>query len=131
LKELQKLMRIQSLRCHALYNHGATRLSVIPIHASRSQALRYLSIRWGMELPDAVVIVGESGDSDYEELFGGLHKTIILKGGFNTPANRIHTVRRYPLQDVVALDSSNIIGIEGFSSGDIRSAMQQLGIPTQ
>uniref|UniRef100_K3XV68 Sucrose-phosphate synthase n=1 Tax=Setaria italica TaxID=4555 RepID=K3XV68_SETIT len=40
LKELQKLMRIQSLRCHALYNHGATRLSVIPIHASRSQALR-------------------------------------------------------------------------------------------
>nr|CAB3468528.1 unnamed protein product [Digitaria exilis] len=116
LKELQKLMRIQSLRCHALYNHGAT---------------RYLSIRWGIELPDAVVIVGETGDSDYEELFGGLHKTIILKGGFNTPANRIHTVRRYPLQDVVALDSSNIIGIEGFSSGDIRSAMQQLGIPAQ
>ncbi|KAG0515303.1 hypothetical protein BDA96_10G266600 [Sorghum bicolor] len=131
LKELQKLMRIQSLRCHALYNHGATRLSVIPIHASRSQALRYLSIRWGIELPDAVVIVGETGDSDYEELFGGLHKTVILKGGFNTPANRIHTVRRYPLQDVVALDSSNIIGIEGFSTGDIRSAMQQLGIPTQ
>jgi len=92
---------------------------------------RYLSIRWGMELPDAIVIVGESGDSDYEELFGGLHKTIILKGGFHTPANRIHTVRRYPLQDVVALDSSNIIEIEGFSSVDIRSAMQQLGIPTQ
>ncbi|XP_062229380.1 probable sucrose-phosphate synthase 3 isoform X3 [Phragmites australis] len=130
LKELQKLMRIQSLRCHALYNHGATRLSVIPIHASRSQALRYLSIRWGIELPDAVVIVGETGDSDYEELFGGLHKTVILKGGFNTPANRIHTVRRYPLQDVVSLDSSNIIGIEGCSTGDIRSALQQL-IPTQ
>lgn len=92
---------------------------------------RYLSIRWAIELPDAVVIVGETGDSDYEELFGGLHKTVILKGGFNTPANRIHTVRRYPLQDVVALDSSNIIGIEGFSTGDIRSAMQQLGIPTQ
>ncbi|VAI93291.1 unnamed protein product [Triticum turgidum subsp. durum] len=44
LKELQKLMRIQSLRCHALYNHSATRLSVIPIHASRSQALRFSSI---------------------------------------------------------------------------------------
>uniref|UniRef100_A0A0A8XTH7 Sucrose phosphatase-like domain-containing protein n=1 Tax=Arundo donax TaxID=35708 RepID=A0A0A8XTH7_ARUDO len=129
LKELQKFMRIQSLRCHALYNHGATKLSVIPIHASRSQALRYLSILWGIELPDAVVIVGETGDSDYEELFGGLHRTV--KGGFNTPANRIHTVRRYPLQDVVALDSSNIIGIEGCSTGDLRSALQQLGIPTQ
>jgi sucrose-phosphate synthase len=41
LKELRKLMRIQSLRCNALYNHSATRLSVVPIHASRSQALRF------------------------------------------------------------------------------------------
>lgn len=90
-----------------------------------------MSIRWGIELPDAVVIVGETGDSDYEELFGGLHKTAILKGGFNTPANRIHTVRRYPLQDVVALDSSNIIGIEGCSTSDMRSALHQLGMPTQ
>jgi sucrose-phosphate synthase len=44
LKELQKLMRVQSLRCHALYNHSATRLSVIPIHASRSQAIRFFSV---------------------------------------------------------------------------------------
>ncbi|KAF0904030.1 hypothetical protein E2562_031547 [Oryza meyeriana var. granulata] len=131
LKELQKLMRIQSLRCHALYNHGATRLSVIPIHASRSKALRYLSVRWGIELPNVVVLVGETGDSDYEELFGGLHKTVILKGEFNTPANRIHTVRRYPLQDVVALDSSNITGIEGYGTDDMRSALKQLCIRTQ
>ena len=44
LKELQKLMRVQSLRCHALYNHSASRLSVIPIHASRSQAIRFVSV---------------------------------------------------------------------------------------
>ncbi|KAG8075158.1 hypothetical protein GUJ93_ZPchr0006g42472 [Zizania palustris] len=131
LKELQKLMRVQSLRCHPLYNHSASRLSVIPIHASRSKALRYLSVRWGIELPNVVVLVGETGDSDYEELFGGLHKTVILKGEFNTPANRIHTVRRYPLQDVVALDSSNIIGIDGCSADDMRSALKQLGITTQ
>jgi hypothetical protein len=35
-------MRIQSLRCNALYNHSATRLSVTPIHASRSQAIRFV-----------------------------------------------------------------------------------------
>ncbi|KAF2927778.1 probable sucrose-phosphate synthase 3 isoform X2 [Oryza sativa Japonica Group] len=131
LKELQKLMRIQSLRCHALYNHGATRLSVIPIHASRSKALRYLSVRWGIELQNVVVLVGETGDSDYEELFGGLHKTVILKGEFNTSANRIHSVRRYPLQDVVALDSPNIIGIEGYGTDDMRSALKQLDIRAQ
>ncbi|CAM0909260.1 unnamed protein product [Alopecurus aequalis] len=131
LKELQKLMRVQSLRCHALYNHSATRLSVIPIHASRSQAIRYLSVRWGIELPNVAILVGESGDSDYEELFGGLHKTVVLKGEFNTPANRIHTVRRYPLQDVVALDCSNIVGVEGCSADDMRSTLERLGIPAK
>ncbi|KAM3214946.1 hypothetical protein ACQJBY_067096 [Aegilops geniculata] len=131
LKELQKLMRIQSLRCHALYNHSATRLSVIPIHASRSQALRYLSVRWGIELRNVVILVGESGDSDYEELFGGLHKTIVLKGEFNTPANRIHTVRRYPLQDVIALDCSNIIGVEGCSTDVLTPTLKTLGVPTK
>ncbi|KAG2649025.1 hypothetical protein PVAP13_1NG081500 [Panicum virgatum] len=131
LKELRKLMRIQSLRCNALYNHSATRLSVVPIHASRSQALRYLCIRWGIEVPNVAVLVGESGDSDYEELLGGLHRTIILKGEFNIPSNRIHTVRRYPLQDVVALDSSNIINVEGYSTDDLKSALQQMGMLTQ
>ncbi|XP_048538024.1 probable sucrose-phosphate synthase 2 [Triticum urartu] len=131
LKELRKLMRIQSLRCNALYNHSATRLSVTPIHASRSQAIRYLFVRWGIELPNIVVMVGESGDSDYEELLGGLHRTIILKGDFNIAANRIHTVRRYPLQDVVALDSSNIIEVQGCTTEDIKSALRQIGVPTQ
>ncbi|KAK8461570.1 hypothetical protein SEVIR_1G059500v4 [Setaria viridis] len=131
LKELRKLMRIQSLRCNALYNHSATRLSVVPIHASRSQALRYLCLRWGIEVPNVAVLVGESGDSDYEELLGGLHRTVILKGEFNIPVNRIHTVRRYPLQDVVALDSSNIIGVEGYTTDDLRFALQQMGILTQ
>jgi sucrose-phosphate synthase len=92
---------------------------------------RYLSVRWGIELPNVAVFVGESGDSDYEELLGGLHRTVILNGEFNMPANRIHTVRRYPLQDVVALDSSNIIGIEGFSTNDVKSALQQMGVLRQ
>jgi sucrose-phosphate synthase len=90
-----------------------------------------LCIRWGIEVPNVAVLVGESGDSDYEELLGGLHRTIILKGEFNIPLNRIHTVRRYPLQDVVALDSSNIIGVEGYSTDDLKSALQQMSILTQ
>lgn len=79
-------------------------------------------------MPNVAVLVGESGDSDYEELLGGLHRTVILKGEFNIAANRIHTVRRYPLQDVVALDSSNIIGVDGYTTDDLRSALQQMGI---
>jgi len=34
-------MRIQALRCHVIYSHGGTKLHVIPVLASRSQALRY------------------------------------------------------------------------------------------
>lgn len=79
-------------------------------------------------MPNVAVLVGESGDSDYEELLGGLHRTVILKGEFNIAANRIHTVRRYPLQDVVALDSSNIIGVDGYTTDDLRSALQQMGM---
>lgn len=34
-------MRIQALRCHVIYKWSGTRLHVIPVLASRSQALRY------------------------------------------------------------------------------------------
>lgn len=34
-------MRIQALRCHILHSHDGTKLHVIPVLASRSQALRY------------------------------------------------------------------------------------------
>jgi hypothetical protein len=40
-KELRKVMRIQALRCHVIYCQNGTKLNVIPVLASRSQALRY------------------------------------------------------------------------------------------
>lgn len=41
-KELRKLMRIQALRCHVVCCQNGNRLNVIPVLASRSQALRYV-----------------------------------------------------------------------------------------
>lgn len=38
------MMRIQGLRCHAIYCQNGARLNVIPVLASRSQALRYADI---------------------------------------------------------------------------------------
>jgi sucrose-phosphate synthase len=35
------------------------------------------------------------------------------------------------LQDVVALDSSNIISVEGYSTDDLKSALQQMGMLMQ
>lgn len=126
-KELRKLMRIHALRCHVIYCQNGTKLNVIPIMASRSQALRYLYVRWGVDLSNIVVFVGESGDTDYEGLLGGVHKTVILKGV--CASNQLHANRTYPLTDVVPFDSPNIVQMtEECSGSDIRSSLEKVGV---
>ncbi|XP_048323517.2 probable sucrose-phosphate synthase 1 isoform X2 [Ziziphus jujuba] len=128
-KELRKLLRIQALRCHVIYCQNGTRLNVIPVLASRSQALRYLNVRWGVEISKMVVIVGECGDTDYEGLLGGLHKSVILKGVSSSAMNQLHANRNYPLSDVMPLDSPNIVHTaEGCTSDDIRASLERLGL---
>ncbi|PON42727.1 Sucrose phosphate synthase [Parasponia andersonii] len=127
-KELRKLLRIQALRCHVIYCQNGTRLNVIPVLASRSQALRYLYVRWGVELSKMVVFVGECGDTDYEELLGGVHKSVILKGVCSSAISQ-HANRSYPLADVMPLDSPNIVQTaKDCGSDDIRSSLEKLGV---
>ncbi|KAB2024883.1 hypothetical protein ES319_D06G116300v1 [Gossypium barbadense] len=126
-KELRKLMRIQALRCNVIYCQNGTILNVIPVLASRAQALRYLYIRWGMELSGIVVFAGECGDTDYEGLLRGVHKTVILKGIGNT-ALKLHSNRTYPLDHVLPFDSPNIHHAEGCSNEEIRSSLRKLQV---
>lgn len=76
------------------------------------------------------VFVGESGDTDYEGLLGGVHKSVILKGSFNTAPSEVHSARSYPLTDVVAFDNPNnsILHIHGYVASDIKFALGKLGI---
>ncbi|KAG2578040.1 hypothetical protein PVAP13_6NG190500 [Panicum virgatum] len=127
-KEIRRTMRIQALRCHVLYSHDGSKLNVIPVLASRSQALRYLYIRWGVELSNMTVVVGESGDTDYESLLGGVHKTIILKGSFNAVPNQVHAARSYSLQDVVSFEKPGLASVEGYGPDNLKSALQKFGI---
>ncbi|XP_030954646.1 probable sucrose-phosphate synthase 1 isoform X1 [Quercus lobata] len=127
-KELRKLLRIQALRCHVVYCQNGTRLNVIPVLASRSQALRYLYIRWGVELSKMVVFVGECGDTDYEGLLVGLHASVILKGVCSSATNQLHANRTYPLSDVLPSESPNIVQTnEESGSDDIRASLEKLG----
>ncbi|XWS17834.1 hypothetical protein CRYUN_Cryun33cG0102300 [Craigia yunnanensis] len=126
-KEIQKLMRIQALRCHVIYCQNGTTLNVIPVLASRAQALRYLYIRWGMELSNVIVFAGECGDTDYEDLLGGVHKTVILKGIGNN-ALKLHSNRSYPLEHVLPFDSPNIVQAEGCCNEDVRASLRKLGV---
>ncbi|KAJ6372677.1 hypothetical protein OIU76_027070 [Salix suchowensis] len=108
-KELRKVLRIQALRGHAIYCQNGTRINVIPVLASRSQALRYLYVRWGVELANMVVFVGECGDTDYEGLLGGLHKSVILKGVCSSACSQVHANQSYPLSDIMPSESPNVV----------------------
>ncbi|EFJ29627.1 sucrose phosphate synthase [Selaginella moellendorffii] len=78
--EYRRLLRMRGLRCHIIYCLNTTKLHIVPLLASRSQAIRYLFVRWGMDIGNTVVFVGETGDSDYEQLLSGIHKIIVLTG---------------------------------------------------
>ncbi|CAA7039067.1 unnamed protein product [Microthlaspi erraticum] len=127
MKELRKLMRIQALRCNVVYCQSGARLNVIPVLASRSQALRYLLVRWSIDLSNMVVFVGESGDTDYEGLLGGIHKTVILKG-VASDLRQLHGNRSYSMEDVIPVNSPNITEAEECSRDAIKAALEKLGI---
>ncbi|TYI17056.1 hypothetical protein ES332_A08G298600v1 [Gossypium tomentosum] len=126
-KELRKLMRVQALRCHVIYCQNGTTLNVIPVLASRAQALRYLYIRWVLELSNVITFVGECGDTDYEGLLGGVHKTVILKGIGNN-ALKLHSNRSYPLEHVLPFNSPNIVQAKGCCNEDVRASLQNIGV---
>ncbi|XP_078430712.1 putative sucrose-phosphate synthase 1 [Wolffia australiana] len=98
-REMRKLLRTQALRCHVLYSHDGSKLQAIPVLASRSQALRYLYVRWGVELAKMVVFVGEGGSTDYQGMIYGSHKTVIMRG----------VCSGHAMEDAVAFDSPNIV----------------------
>ncbi|KAL2243638.1 probable sucrose-phosphate synthase 1 [Sesamum indicum] len=128
-KEVRKLMRIQALRCHVVYCQNGSKINVIPVLASRSQALRYLYLRWGMDLSKVVVFVGESGDTDYEGLLGGVHKSVVLTGVCSSASSQLHANRSYPLSDVIYSDSPNIVRTsEECSSSDLRVLLEDQGV---
>ncbi|XP_071698695.1 probable sucrose-phosphate synthase 1 [Rutidosis leptorrhynchoides] len=124
-KDLREFLRKQTLRCQAIYCQNGTKLNVIPMVASRAQALRYLYVRWGMSLPNTIVIVGDYGDTDYECLRGGIHKTLVIKGVCNE-ARKLHNNRSYPLEHVVTVDSSTVVQIEECSKNQVSEAMTKL-----
>ena len=71
-----------------------------------------------------VVFVGECGDTDYEGLLGGVHKTVILKG-VCVDARKLHSNRNYPLEHVVPSDSPNLVESEGYNT---REKFVKLGV---
>ena len=91
---------------------------------------RYLSVRWGIDLSKVVVFVGEKGDTDYEDLLIGLHKTIILRGSVECGSEKLlRSEDSFKREDVVPQDSPNITFTEGsYEAHDISAALEAMGV---
>lgn len=126
--DLRQRLRMRGFRCNLVFTHAASKLNVIPLFASRAQALRYLSVKWGIDLSKMCVFVGELGDTDYEELLVGLHKTIILRGCVEyTSETHLRSADSFKKEDVVPRDSPSIVIAEGYEAHDISTALETLG----
>ncbi|CAL4972450.1 unnamed protein product [Urochloa decumbens] len=116
--EMRERLRMRGLRCHIIYCRNSTRLQVVPLLASRSQALRYLFVRWGISVGNMYLITGEHGDTDLEEMLSGLHKTVILRGVTEKGSEALlRSSGSYQRTDVVPSESPLV----AYTSGDLKA----------
>ncbi|XP_065881439.1 sucrose-phosphate synthase 4 [Euphorbia lathyris] len=128
--DIRQRLRMRAFRCNLVYTRAASRLNVIPLFASRKQSLRYLSVRWGIDLSRVVVFVGERGDTDYYELLAGLNKTIIIRGsvGYGSEKN-LRGVDSFKREDIVPDKTPNLGFVdENYEVHDISVALEALGV---
>ncbi|KAG1363434.1 sucrose-phosphate synthase [Cocos nucifera] len=125
--DLRQKLRMRGLRCHLMYCRNLTRLQVIPLLASRSQALRYLFVRWGLNVVSMFVILGERGDTDHEELISGSHKAVIMKGVVEKGSEELlRTAGSYQKEDIVPGESPLIVYTNnGINSEEIMKALKE------
>lgn len=74
-----------------------------------------------------MTFVGENGDTDYEGLLGGMHKTVVLKGVCKD-VPKFYSNRTYPLEHVLPIDSPNIIHAQVCNKDGISAALRNVGV---
>jgi sucrose-phosphate synthase len=74
------------------------------------------------------VFIGEAGDTDYEGLHSGAHKTVILKGCVKAGSeNLLRSSGSYAREDVIPSSSAHIVCTENnYSTEEITKALNRL-----
>ncbi|CAA7400438.1 unnamed protein product [Spirodela intermedia] len=128
--ELRQKLRMRGFRCNLVYTCAATRLNVVPLFASRTQAMRYLWTRWGVDPAETAAFVGEKGDTDAEELRGGLHRTVVLGDVTENGGEALlRGEESYGGEDVVPSESPNVAAVPaGYGCPEIVAALASLGV---
>ncbi|MBW8363137.1 MAG: HAD-IIB family hydrolase [Rhizobium sp.] len=74
LRELKALLRQAGLHANLIHSHDVF-LDVLPVRASKGQAIRYLAYKWGLPLR-AFLVAGDSGN-DLEMLVGDTQAVVV------------------------------------------------------
>ncbi|KAG6523653.1 hypothetical protein ZIOFF_013518 [Zingiber officinale] len=123
---IRQRLRMRGFRCNLVYARAGTRLNVIPLFASRAFALRYLSMRWSIDLTKFLVIMGEKGDTDYEQLLPGIQKTVTVQGLVARGSERLlRDEDSYKKEDVVPSESHTVSLCESNIASEILCFIQQ------
>lgn len=73
------------------------------------------------------VVLGETGDTDYEELIAGTHKTLILKGVVKNGCEELLRSRgSYLKEDIVPEESPLIAYVNGTNAEEIANALTKV-----
>ena len=84
-------------------------------------------MRWRLNVANMYVILGQTGDTDYEELISGTHKTIIMKGVVAKGSEEKHRgPGSYQRDDVVPDKSPLVACITETSVEKIANALKEL-----
>jgi sucrose-phosphate synthase len=71
---------------------------------------RYFFARWNVDVAHMFVVVGETGDTDYEELLGGNHKTMVVKDVVQVGSeSKLRAPGNYDRSDIAPLEAPNVI----------------------
>ncbi|XP_042485775.1 probable sucrose-phosphate synthase 3 [Macadamia integrifolia] len=125
--DLRQKLRMRGLRCHPMYCRNSTRMHVVPLLASRAQAFRYLYVRWGLNVSNMCLILGEAGDTDYEEMISGTHRTVIMKGLVEKGSEELlRTTGSYLRDDIVPGESPFVIYTTGATPEEISNALKEV-----
>ncbi|KAL6139830.1 hypothetical protein ACLB2K_058131 [Fragaria x ananassa] len=105
--DLRQKLRMRGLRCHPMY----------------------LFVRWRLNVANMFMFLGERGDTDYEEMIAGTHKTIIMKGVVGKgPEELLRTSGSYVRDDIVPPKSPLVAIVNGQAptADEIVTALKQV-----
>lgn len=85
-------------------------------------------VRWRLNVANMNVILGESGDTDYEELISGTHKTIIMRDVVAKDSEELlRTSGSYQRDDIVPGESPLVTYVSGKAATDeLADALKQV-----